>query len=257
MAKFLSVDGLTTLWSTIKTWTTEQFVKKETGKGLSANDYTTTEKEKLGRIADGAEVNVQSDWNVTDANSDAYIANKPNSLPANGGDADTVGGHTVEVNVPAGAKFTDTTYSAATASEDGLMTKTDFAKLGAFGEASEYSKTTEVETLITGKGYQTSAQVESAIAAKGYQTSAQVQAAIAAAGHLEKEIVTAKPADADAADNKIYMVPNGSEEADNIYDEYMKINGKLERIGSTKVDLSNYLQQTDAITDAEIDAICV
>lgn len=33
-------------------------VDKETGKGLSSNDYTTTEKNKLGAIASGAQVNV-------------------------------------------------------------------------------------------------------------------------------------------------------------------------------------------------------
>ena len=69
-----------------------------------------------------AEQNVQSDWDVADAGSDAYIKNKPTSLPANGGNAATVGGHTVAVDVPANAKFTDTTYSAfkgATASAAG------------------------------------------------------------------------------------------------------------------------------------------
>lgn len=53
------------------------YVLKETGKGLSTNDFTTTEKNKLAGIALGAEVNVQSDWNVTDANSDEFIKNKP------------------------------------------------------------------------------------------------------------------------------------------------------------------------------------
>lgn len=55
--------------------------------------------------------NVQSDWNVTNASSDAFIRNKPVSLPANGGDAATVNGHSVSEDVPPGAKFTDTTYS--------------------------------------------------------------------------------------------------------------------------------------------------
>lgn len=36
--------------------------------------------DKLGRISDGAEVNVQPDWNVTDTASDAYIKNKPTSF---------------------------------------------------------------------------------------------------------------------------------------------------------------------------------
>lgn len=38
--------------------------------------------DKLDWIADGAEVNVQSDWNVVDEKSDAYIKNKPVAMPA-------------------------------------------------------------------------------------------------------------------------------------------------------------------------------
>lgn len=41
------------------------------------NNYTTADKNKLAGIEAGAEVNVQSDWNVTDNTSDAYIKNKP------------------------------------------------------------------------------------------------------------------------------------------------------------------------------------
>lgn len=47
------------------------------GKGLSTNDYTTAEKNKLAGISEGAEVNVQADWNVSDNTSDAFIKNKP------------------------------------------------------------------------------------------------------------------------------------------------------------------------------------
>lgn len=52
-----------------------------------------------------AQKNVQADWNESDSESDAFIKNKPTALPANGGNADTVGGHTVEANVPANADF--------------------------------------------------------------------------------------------------------------------------------------------------------
>lgn len=49
----------------------------------------------------------------------SMITGLPTSLPANGGNADTVGGFTVGVNVPANAKFTDTntTYSEISAAE--------------------------------------------------------------------------------------------------------------------------------------------
>ena len=44
--------------------------------------FTTALKSKLDGVAAGAEVNVQSDWNETTATSDAFIKNKPTSMPA-------------------------------------------------------------------------------------------------------------------------------------------------------------------------------
>ena len=41
------------------------------------NNFTTALKNKLDGIATGAEVNVQSDWDVADTSSDAFIKNKP------------------------------------------------------------------------------------------------------------------------------------------------------------------------------------
>ena len=43
----------------------------------SDNNYTTLEKTKLSSIEEGAEINVQSDWNTIDTLSDSYIKNKP------------------------------------------------------------------------------------------------------------------------------------------------------------------------------------
>lgn len=57
-----------------------KFVQKVNGKQLSANDYTTAEKNKLAGIASGAEVNVQPNWTETNSNSDAYIKNKPTTF---------------------------------------------------------------------------------------------------------------------------------------------------------------------------------
>jgi len=68
-----SIDGLATV-----IYVDEQDalkVDKEVGKGLSTNDYTTTEKNKLEGIEAGAEVNVNADWNATSG--DAEILNKP------------------------------------------------------------------------------------------------------------------------------------------------------------------------------------
>lgn len=44
------------------------------------NNFTTTEKGKLAEIEEGAEKNVQPDWNETDTDSNSYINNKPSKL---------------------------------------------------------------------------------------------------------------------------------------------------------------------------------
>lgn len=48
--------------------------------------------------------------NTSHNHTTSQISDFPTSLPANGGNANTVGGFTVGVNVPANAKFTDTVY---------------------------------------------------------------------------------------------------------------------------------------------------
>jgi len=57
-----------------------------------------------------------------------------NSLPWD--DAATTNGHTVNSDVPAGAKFTDTTYTLATTSANGLMSAADKTKLDGIGAGS-------------------------------------------------------------------------------------------------------------------------
>lgn len=66
-----------------------------------------------------------------------------------------------------------------------------------------------------------------------------ISAAIANANHLTREIIS--DLSAATANNVIYLYPNGASTAtNNVYDEYMIINGRLERTGSTDVDLSQY-----------------
>ena len=51
-------------------------VNKVDGKGLSTNDFTTAEKNKLAGIGAGAEKNVQPDWERSDSTKDDFIKNK-------------------------------------------------------------------------------------------------------------------------------------------------------------------------------------
>lgn len=75
MSKYLDDNGLLYFWQKIKM----TFVQSESGKGLSSNDYTTTEKNKLSGIEAGAQVNVKPDWNAASGSS-AEILNKPSNL---------------------------------------------------------------------------------------------------------------------------------------------------------------------------------
>lgn len=105
-------------------------------------------------------------------------------------------------------KDTNTTYSDVTQSSHGLMTAADKKKLDAFGAASSYATTTYVRQQI------------------------------AAAGHITKTIVTSLPAVADAKNNVIYMVKKASGNSGNLYDEYMLIDGALEKVGDTETKIS-------------------
>ncbi len=70
----------------------------------------------LQRFADGFEDKIKEIF--------AKKLDIPKSLPASGGDAATVNGHTIAVDVPSGAQFTDTTYTvmkAASASAAGAQ----------------------------------------------------------------------------------------------------------------------------------------
>lgn len=63
MSKFLDENGLLYFWQQLKTILSNK-VDKETGKGLSTNDFTTAEKNKLNGIATGAQVNQNAFSNV-------------------------------------------------------------------------------------------------------------------------------------------------------------------------------------------------
>jgi hypothetical protein len=60
-------------------------VDKVEGKELSSNDFDNSYKNKLDNIEANAEVNVQSDWDVTDTTNDAFIVNKPDIFVASWG----------------------------------------------------------------------------------------------------------------------------------------------------------------------------
>lgn len=106
---------------------------------------------------------------------------------------------------------------------------------------------TKVGDLTNDQNFQTDTQVSSAIttALENYynkgETDSKIAVAVATASHLKRQIVFALP-EQDQDENIIYMVlkaPAGSD--NNLYDEYMWLNGVWEKIGDTAVDLTDYI----------------
>lgn len=101
MSEKLSLVGLEKVWAKIK----ENFVAKETGKGLSANDFTAEYKSKLDGIAEGAQVNVLDSIKVN-------------------GVAQTITDKGVDIAVPTGALASKDKVAVADMADD-LVTLVD------------------------------------------------------------------------------------------------------------------------------------
>lgn len=262
---YLSKDGAKWLMTKIKTLLNGK-VDKVSGKGLSTNDYTTAEKQKLAGIESGANKytlpaatadtlgGVKTGANITNTDGAISLTKKnvtdalgytppekdTNTWNALKGATASAAGTAGYAPAPAAGdqgKFlkgdgtwgtpTNTTYSDATQSAHGLMSAADKKKLDAFDAASTYA------------------------------TKIYVGEQIAAAGHLSRQIVDTLPAVSSAKDNVIYMVKKASGKTGDQYDEYMLINGAMEHIGSTDVDLAPYAKTADfvALSDTDLEAM--
>ena len=82
-----------------------------------------------------------------------------------------------------------------------------------------------------------------------------IASAIAGVTQISFQIVTGS-LPATGAVGTIYLLSN-SGSGTNSYDEYIYVNNNWEKIGTTDVDLSGYVQSSElvAITNAEIDTI--
>ena len=76
-------------------------------------------------------------------------------------------------------------------------------------------------------------------------TDSAIATAIAAVDHLSREIVVALPETAN--ENVIYMIPREGGAGQDVYNEYMYINGAWEIIGNTSVDLTDYAKKEDIL----------
>ena len=113
----------------------------DNGAGVDAQELTAAEARTLLNVADGAEENVQSDWNEADTNSDAFIQNKP-TIPTNNNqltnganyitDADVVSNSAVAANT---AKVTNATHTGDATGDTALTLATVNSNVGSFTNA--------------------------------------------------------------------------------------------------------------------------
>lgn len=157
----------------------------------------------------------------------------------------------------------DTTYSPATTSTDGLLTSANYKKLTGLETGAQVNK---IETIkkngvivnVSDKTVDISVptKVSELNNDKAFQTKAEVQALIQQAGHMEKKIVDTKPET--GFDNIVYLVPKDGGK-DNVYEEWLWINSKWEKIGdtATKIDLTGHWakNELEAMTQEELDEI--
>ena len=121
-----------------------------TGHVSAANAVTKSDITALG--IPGSDTNT---WRPLGTTADTACAGNDsrlsNARPANGGNASTVNGHTVNADVPENAKFTDTTYSVATISAAGLMSVYDKTNLTNVvnAQSSSYFTQDEINDLFS------------------------------------------------------------------------------------------------------------
>lgn len=109
MAKnYLDKTGLALLWEKIKNGLSGK-VDKVDGKGLSSNDYTSTEKTKLANVASGAQVNVLE--GIQKNGDTVQIVNKIAniSVPTKTSDITNDSGFITTSDIPEGAAASTTT----------------------------------------------------------------------------------------------------------------------------------------------------
>lgn len=164
MAKFLDNNGLLYLWSKIK----EKFVAKETGKGLSTNDFTTELKNKLNGIEAGAQANVKPDWSAS-AGAASEILNKP-SIPSKTSDLQNDSGFITSTDIPEGAAASTTVPKMAGVAAVG--TEMAFAR----GDHVHPSDTSKADKATTLAGYGIKdAYTKSEIDGKGFLVDSDIE----------------------------------------------------------------------------------
>ena len=237
---FVTDSILKTALGKIKAWGEGKFVAQETGKGLSSNDYTSAEKTKLSGIAEGANKYVHP----------SYTAQKSGLYKV----TVDASGHVSATTAVAKADITglgipaqDTTYADATTSTHGLMSVNDKKKLDAIASGAQVNKieTVKVNGTALTPDSSKAVNVDLSAYAKSADVTKEIASAVSGVTQIDYSVVEQLPST--GKKGIIYLVAN-SDSGNNIYDEYIYINSKFEKLGSREMDLSSYAKKTDIPT---------
>lgn len=237
---FVTDSILKTALGKIKAWGEGKFVAQETGKGLSSNDYTSAEKTKLSGIAEGANKYVHP----------SYTAQKSGLYKV----TVDASGHVSATTAVAKADITglgipaqDTTYADATTSTHGLMSAADKTKLDGVATGAQANKIESVKVNGTALTPDSSkaVNVDLSAYAKSADVTKEIASAVSGVTQIDYSVVEQLPST--GKKGIIYLVAN-SDSGNNIYDEYIYINSKFEKLGSREMDLSSYAKKTDIPT---------
>lgn len=239
------------------------YVKKETGKGLSTNDFTSTYKSNVDSNTSAR--HTHSNKTVLDGISSAKVSAwdsaQPNVIEGVkvNGTSLTPTSKVVDITVPTKVsaltndtgfitKSSDITGNAATATKatqdaSGNVITSTYAKIA----SPTFTGTPKAPTASEGNN-------STQIATTAFVTKA-ISSAVGGITSISYQIVASLPET--GAAGVIYLIAHQHGTSDS-YDEYIWTGTAFEKIGNTDVDLSGYLKKTDmaAITNEEIDEIC-
>lgn len=274
--KYLDSNGLLYVWSKIKALLGNKVDKVE-GKGLSTNDLTDELKQKI--------------LNAGSSSFDGQYTSLIGKPSINGVELKSGANTLAELGIASTTELTSGLAGKVDKIEGKQLSTEDYTtaektKLAGIAEGAEANviegvKVNGVEATITDKIAEVTINVPTKVSEltndSKFQTESEVASTVATAVNglatenfvkeqianiNKKEVVTSVDAMTDP--NTIYLMANTGE-TNNIYDEYIVIvtgegetaTKTVEKIGTTEVDLTNYVQESDlvAITNAEIDAI--
>ena len=280
---FVTDSILKTALGKIKAWGEGKFVAQESGKGLSTNDYTSAEKTKLSGIAEGAnkythptytaqksglyKVTVDAAGHVSGATAVAKADITALGIPAQDTTYSNMAAATASaagkaglVPAPAAGKQAsflrgdgswvvpeNTTYADATTSTHGLMSAADKTKLNGVATGAQVNKIEIVKVNGTALTPDSSkaVNVDLTAYAKSADVTKEIASAVSGVTQIDYSVVESLPST--GKKGIIYLVAN-SDSGNNIYDEYIYINSKFEKLGSREMDLSSYAKKTDVPT---------